>query len=98
MLNLQCCGGGKRLSFCNGVQRYDDFLNWKNFFRRFLVGNVKIRRFLFLMAVFYQPCGPKIAAFSRLDCLVRELAEKILIDLVANKKLIIFAIQFEIWN
>ena len=31
MLNLQSCGGGKRLIFCNGVQRYDDFLNWKNF-------------------------------------------------------------------
>jgi hypothetical protein len=36
MLNLQCCGGGKRLIFCNGVQRYNDFLELEKFSRFFL--------------------------------------------------------------
>ena len=45
MLNLQCCGGGKRLIFCNGVQRYNVFLEQENFFFFFL----KIRPFSTLM-------------------------------------------------
>lgn len=42
MLNLQSCGGGKRLIFCNGVQRYNVFLNWKNFFCLFSKNHLKI--------------------------------------------------------
>lgn len=37
MLNLQSCGGGKRLIFCNGVQRYNDFLELEKFFCFFLI-------------------------------------------------------------
>ena len=36
MLNLQTFGGGKRLIFCNGLQKYKHFLNWKNFSALFM--------------------------------------------------------------
>ena len=44
MLNLQCCGGGKRLIFCNGVQRYNDFLKLEKFSRFFLKSMVFPKR------------------------------------------------------
>ena len=49
MLNLQFCGGGKRLIFCNGAQNYNVFLNWKNFFLFFSIYGIKKWSFLVMV-------------------------------------------------